>query len=185
MRSKRSIMTYKTSRRKIQQGGAIEQINSVEHLDTLLDKKEITAVQVVFNRNYKDFTDAQTNKDTFKLLRAYLTNKKKYNVSKIYNINVLEQPQSSISQEKTFFEKIQDLIPFTQPTTIPPLRYTEIKNLDMLEVLRKIKELEQVRVEFENYASYGDIDTNKITQIVIRNYLKNKRDANIEEILYM
>lgn len=185
MRSKRITTTRKTSRRKIQQGGAIEQINSVEHLNTLLDKKEITAVQVVFNTTYKDFTDTQTNRDTYKLLRAYLTSKKKYNVSKIYNIKILEQQQSSISQEKTFFEKIQDLIPFTQPTTIPPLRYTEIKSLDMLDVLRKNKELEQVRVEFEHYASYGDIDTNKITQIVIRNYLKDKKEANIEEILYM
>jgi hypothetical protein len=55
----------------------------------------------------------------------------------------------------------------------------------MLDVLRKNKELEQVRVEFEHYVSYGHIDTNKITQIVIRNYLKDKKEANIEEILYM
>jgi hypothetical protein len=185
MRSKRITTARKTSRRKIQQGGAIEQINSIEHLDTLLDKKEITAVQVVFNTTYKDYTDAQTSKDTFKLLRAYLTNIKKYNVSKIYNIKVLEQHKSTISKEKTFFEKIQNFIPFTQPTTIPPLLYTEIKNVDMLDVLRKNNELEQVRVEFENYASYGDIATNEITQIVIRNYLKNKKEANIEEILYM
>lgn len=184
MRSKRITTARKTSRRKIQQGGAIEQINSIEHLDTLLDKKEIAAVQVVFNITYKDYTDAQTNRNTFKLLRTYLTNKKKYNVSKMYNIKVLEQPHSSISQEKTFFEKIQDLIPFTQPTTTP-LRYTEIKNLDMLDVLHKMNALEQVRVEFENYASYDDIATNQITQIVIRNYLKNKKEANIEEILYM
>jgi hypothetical protein len=181
MRSKRITTARKTSRRKIQKGGAIEQINSVEHLDTLLDKKEITAVQVVFNITYKDYTNAQTSKDTFKLLRAYLTNKKKYNVSKIYNIKVVEQ---HISKEKTFFEKIQDLIPFAQPVIIP-LRYTEIKSLDMLEVLRKMNDLEQVRVEFENYASYDDIATNQITQIVIRNYLKNKRDVNIQEILYM
>jgi len=185
MRSKRIATTRKASRRKIQQGGAIEQINSVEHLDTLLDKKEITVVQVVFNSTYKDYTDAQTRKETCKLLRAYLTNKKKYNVSKIYNIKVVEQPKLSISKEKTLFEKIQDFIPFTQSTTIPPLRYTEIKNVDMLDVLRKNNELEQVRVEFENYASYGDVETNKITQIVIRNYLKNKTGANIEEILYM
>jgi hypothetical protein len=39
MRSKRITTTRKASRRKIQQGGAIEQINSAEHLDTLLDKK--------------------------------------------------------------------------------------------------------------------------------------------------
>jgi hypothetical protein len=45
----------------------------------------------------------------------------------------------------------------------------------MLEVLRKMNDLEQVRVEFENYASYDDIATNQIIQIVIRNYLKNKR----------
>ena len=53
--------------------------NDIEHFNLLLDKNEITAVQVVFNRPYKDYTDAQTNDDTYKLLQSYVKNKKKYN----------------------------------------------------------------------------------------------------------
>lgn len=186
MRSKRILFTRKVSRRKNQYGGSIEPINDIEHLNTLLTGKEIKAVQVIFNNIYKDYTDAQTNDDTFKLLKRYLTNKDKYNVSKIYNIKVLKE-EPFLSQEKSLFERIYDFIPFTSPAPIQhqTLNHSiEIPDVHTLNVLKKLNRLEQIRVEFDNFISYGDIEINKITQEVIKQYLIDKDKANIQVIYY-
>jgi uncharacterized membrane protein YgaE (UPF0421/DUF939 family) len=186
MRSKRITMTRASRHRKNQQGGDILTITSVEHLNTLLDTNKIENVQVEFNRAYNDYTNAQTDIETYNLLKEYLNNKKKYNVYAIYNKEVVRE-ESYIPTEKTFLEVIQDLIPFTStsPPPLPKEICNVIHNEHELSVYHYLGRLQQVRVEFgEDTMTYTDINTNKITQVVISNYLQNKRDANIAVILY-